>query len=250
MPMGMPEWDGTPESAREINCAFNAVLDVLVNAGMWTGDPPYRGKNAAEQVRMLVQRATTGSQLATDILAALGDANARAEAAEAQGYDIAASAALETQNLREELTAMRQRAEAAEAALAIADQRGWHKEAQETLAVNMQLGLQIDQLRAELAATTARAEAEAQLATDRGKAIAAANASAEEASRFAVLNAQRAGDMERRAKAAEAKLAAARADLDLTCGYLDAVTNGLSVKELAQLADVAAEVRQRWGLDT
>ena len=84
MPMGMPEWDGTPESAREINCAFNAVLDVPVNAGMWTGDPPYRGKNAAEQVRMLVQRATTGSQLATDILAALGDANARAEAAEAQ----------------------------------------------------------------------------------------------------------------------------------------------------------------------
>ena len=57
MPMGMSEWDGTPESAREINCAFNAVLDVLVNAGMWTGDPPYRGKNAAEQVRMLVRRA-------------------------------------------------------------------------------------------------------------------------------------------------------------------------------------------------
>ncbi len=106
--MGMPEWDGTPESAREINCAFNAVLDVLVNAGMWTGDPPYRGKNAAEQVRMLVQRATTGSQLATDILAALGDANARAEA-EAQlatdrGKAIAAATA---------------RAEAAEAQLAV-----------------------------------------------------------------------------------------------------------------------------------
>ena len=119
------------------------------------------------------------------VVAALVDehnaANARAEEAEAISYDIAASAALETQNLREELTAMRQRAEAAEAALAIADQRGWHKEAQETLAVNMQLGLQIDQLRAELAATTARAEAEAQLATDRGKAIAAATARAEAA---------------------------------------------------------------------
>ncbi len=81
--MGLTEWDGTPESAHEINRAFNDVLDVLVNANMWTGNPPYRGKNAAEQVRMLVQRATTGSQLATDILAALTAAVARAEAAEA-----------------------------------------------------------------------------------------------------------------------------------------------------------------------
>ena len=39
--------------------------------------------------------------------------------------------------------------------------------------------------------------------------------------------------MRQRLDAAEAKLAAARADLDLTCGYLDAVTNGLSVRELA-----------------
>lgn len=64
MPIGMSEWDGTPESAQEINRALNDVLDVLVNAGMWTGDPPYRGKSAAEQVRMLVQRAEAAEALA------------------------------------------------------------------------------------------------------------------------------------------------------------------------------------------
>jgi len=41
----------------------------------------------------------------------------------------------------------------------ISSQRGWHKEAQETLAVNMQQGREIDQLRAFLAAATQRAEA-------------------------------------------------------------------------------------------
>ena len=46
--------------------------------------------------------------------AALAAATQRAEAAEAASYDIAAAAALEVQNLREALTAMRQRAEAAE----------------------------------------------------------------------------------------------------------------------------------------
>ena len=35
----------------------DAVLDVLIAANMWTGDPPYRGKTAAQQVQMLVQRA-------------------------------------------------------------------------------------------------------------------------------------------------------------------------------------------------
>jgi hypothetical protein len=48
--------------------------------------------------------------------------------------------------------------------------------------------------------------------------------------------------------AARGQVDAARADLDLVAGWLDAVTNGLSVQELAQLADVAAEVRGRWGL--
>ena len=42
---------------------------------------------------------------------------------------------------------------------------------------------------------------------------------------------------------------AMRADLDLLAGWLDAVTNGLSVKELAQLPDVCAEVRARWGME-
>lgn len=42
---------------------------------------------------------------------------------------------------------------------------------------------------------------------------------------------------------------AMRADLDLVTGWLDSCTDGLSVQELAQLADVVAEVRQRWGLE-
>lgn len=47
-------WDGTEESAQWTNSAINAVIDTLVNADMWTGDPPYRGKTPAEQVQMLV----------------------------------------------------------------------------------------------------------------------------------------------------------------------------------------------------
>lgn len=48
---------------------------------------------------------------------------------------------------------------------------------------------------------------------------------------------------------ANAAIDALRADIDLLTGWIDAVTGGLSVQELAQLADVAAEVRQRWGLE-
>lgn len=42
---------------------------------------------------------------------------------------------------------------------------------------------------------------------------------------------------------------ALRADVHLLAGWLGAVTNGLSVKELAQLPDVCAEVRARWGME-
>ena len=86
-------------------------------------------------------------------------ANKRAEAAEATSYDIAAQAALEAQNLREALTAERQRAEAA------------------------------------------KAQADAM-----------------------------------------------RADLDILCGLLDGVLDGMTVQELAALGDALDAVRERWGV--
>ena len=45
------------------------------------------------------------------------------------------------------------------------------------------------------------------------------------------------------------KLAASRVDIDLLCGWLDAVLNGMTPQELAQLANVREEVAQRWGLE-
>ena len=85
MPMGMPEWDEKAESAQEINRAFNDVLDVLVDADMWTGDPPYRGVSAAEQVKMLVRRAE----------AAEAEAQAHSETCYSLAHDLAqAEAAL------------------------------------------------------------------------------------------------------------------------------------------------------------
>ena len=48
---------------------------------------------------------------------------------------------------------------------------------------------------------------------------------------------------------ANAAIDSLRADIHLLTGWLDAVTNGLSVKELAQLPDVCAEVRARWGME-
>jgi ribosomal protein L37E len=49
-------WEGSIEQAQFIAEQHNAVLNVLIASGMWTGDPPYRGKTAAEQVQMLVDR--------------------------------------------------------------------------------------------------------------------------------------------------------------------------------------------------
>lgn len=146
--MGMPEWDGTSESAQEINRAFNDVLDVLVNAGMWTGDPPYRGKCAAEQVRMLVQRATTGEQLATDILAELATERARAEAAEEAAHVAHAS-------LRREVAAsceFMQRTEAAETELSAL--RRYADDADKSTMARI---AKIDQLEAKLATIPAYA---------------------------------------------------------------------------------------------
>jgi hypothetical protein len=94
-----------------------------------------------------------------DSLLELAAANKRAEAAEATSYDIAAQAALEAQNLREALTAERQRAEAA------------------------------------------KAQADAM-----------------------------------------------RADLDILCGLLESVLDGMTVQELAALGDALDAVRERWGL--
>ena len=51
------QWEGSKEQAAFISGEFDAVLDVLIEANMWTGAPPYRGKSAAEQVQMLVDRA-------------------------------------------------------------------------------------------------------------------------------------------------------------------------------------------------
>ena len=94
-----------------------------------------------------------------DSLLELAAANKRAEAAEATSYDIAAQAALEAQNLREALTAERQRAEAA------------------------------------------KAQADAM-----------------------------------------------RADIDILCGLLESVLDGMTVQELAALGDALDAVRERWGL--
>ena len=48
------EWDGTRESAEWTHRELNAVIDTLMKAGMWTGNPPYQGKTAAQQVQMLI----------------------------------------------------------------------------------------------------------------------------------------------------------------------------------------------------
>jgi hypothetical protein len=51
------------------------------------------------------------------------------------------------------------------------------------------------------------------------------------------------------AMARRGELDAMRADLDLLCGWLEIATNGVSARDLLQMADVAVEVRRRWGLD-
>lgn len=132
MPMGMPEWDGKAESAQEINRAFNDVLDVLVDADMWTGDPPYRGVSAAEQVKMLVQRATTAE-------VALAAANARADALAAEcdewreNYAALEAVAIASERERKAAEAVaiaskreRKAAEAALAAVPVAELRRYY----------------------------------------------------------------------------------------------------------------------------
>ena len=60
--------------------------------------------------------------------------------------------------VRADIAAANARVQELESALAVAGQRGWHKEALDTLAVNMQQGQEIDQLRADLAAATGLTE--------------------------------------------------------------------------------------------
>ncbi len=52
-------WEGSKEQAEYIKREHDAVLDVLIAADMWTGNPPYRGVSAAGQVKMLVDRLAT-----------------------------------------------------------------------------------------------------------------------------------------------------------------------------------------------
>lgn len=52
--MTTKQWEGSQEQAEFVKHEYNAVLDVLIAAGMWTGNPPYRGVNAAGQVQMLL----------------------------------------------------------------------------------------------------------------------------------------------------------------------------------------------------
>ena len=51
------EWEGSKERAEFINRQHNAVLDVLIDAGAWTSHEPWKGKTAAEQVKIFVDRA-------------------------------------------------------------------------------------------------------------------------------------------------------------------------------------------------
>ena len=51
------EWEGSKEQAEFINRQHNAVLDVLIDAGAWTSHEPWKGKTAAEQVKIFVDRA-------------------------------------------------------------------------------------------------------------------------------------------------------------------------------------------------
>ena len=52
----------------------------------------------------------------------------------------------------------------------------------------------------------------------------------------------------KRAEAAKAQADAMRADLDILCGLLDGVLDGMTVQELAALGDALDAVRERWGL--
>ena len=57
--MTAKQWEGSQEQAEFIKREHDAVLDVLIAAGMWTGNPPYRGVNAAGQVKMLLDEIQT-----------------------------------------------------------------------------------------------------------------------------------------------------------------------------------------------
>ena len=51
------EWEGSKEQAEFISRQFDAVLDVLVEADAWTSHEPWKGKTAAEQVKIFIERA-------------------------------------------------------------------------------------------------------------------------------------------------------------------------------------------------
>lgn len=78
--MSRNNWEGSPEQAEFIKAQHDAMLDALIAAGMWTGDPPYQGKTAADQVQMLAARAeaaesalrlATGSKGSTTVVMSL-----------------------------------------------------------------------------------------------------------------------------------------------------------------------------------
>ena len=52
----------------------------------------------------------------------------------------------------------------------------------------------------------------------------------------------------KRAEAAKAQADAMRADLDILCGLLESVLDGMTLQELAARGDAVDAVRERWGL--
>lgn len=49
-------WEGSKEQGEFYKRQLDAVLDVLIAAGMWDGAEQYRGKSVAELVQILVER--------------------------------------------------------------------------------------------------------------------------------------------------------------------------------------------------
>lgn len=50
-------WEGSREQAEFIDEQYAAVLDVLIAADAWTSHDPWRGKTAAQQVKIFIDRA-------------------------------------------------------------------------------------------------------------------------------------------------------------------------------------------------
>lgn len=68
------EWEGSKEQAEFISRQYDAVLDVLIEADAWTSHEPWKGKTAAEQVKIFVDRAIAAEKELAAVKRELTDA--------------------------------------------------------------------------------------------------------------------------------------------------------------------------------